>query len=35
MPPMRQAWLYHLDAVSHQVTQESVEEREAIRAMFE
>lgn len=35
MPPMRQAWLYHLDAVSHQVTQESIEGRKAIRAMFE
>jgi ketosteroid isomerase-like protein len=29
------AELYHEDAVNHQVTQEPVEGREAIRAMFE
>ena len=29
------AALYHEDAVNHQVTQEPVEGREAIRAMFE
>jgi limonene-1,2-epoxide hydrolase len=29
------AELYHPDAVNHQVTQEPVEGREAIRAMFE
>ena len=29
------AALYHPDAVNHQVTQEPVEGREAIRAMFE
>ncbi|WP_265923002.1 nuclear transport factor 2 family protein [Cupriavidus nantongensis] len=27
--------LYHPDAVNHQVTQEPIEGREAIRAMFE
>ena len=27
--------LYHADAVNHQVTQEPIEGREAIRAMFE
>ncbi len=29
------AQLYHEDAINHQVTQEPVEGREAIRAMFE